>query len=995
MDSTRGEDLLGETNQAKEVQAAAGRVHAGSSGRHAQEGGDTGFFRERNNFTNFHSSEEGRRQQATSSAQPTMGESTHPEAKVQDADDEGGQASHLQGRIHGQDRPQRHVLASSSSSSGPAFPGVPLARQELHLQRPSDGPYLQPDDCYQGFQTSGSQAPRDGTSGSYLHRRSSDLRQDPGGVRGGGPRYSDTAGLFGSYSQLGQVRVDTNTSNHLPRFRDRLSQDDDQGSGEQDQEHQERAKEVPQGGYSFSKRGSINPRQDQQPSGRDLSSQDSHKRPSGFQAQDSAGGLLEHDDAEDIKLDRGLQVVDSKSFCSEREVFNTYPNRFSGGFGRLRPPVGGLDPDRPRSSEVRGLLHGGGSQPAHKRQRTVGDQLRDRMLARHHQGSFSSNRLGQYHSSGLREPLWGPPGSSSSNCPKDLGASSAIGRNDQSFLPSGGGEYASGFSIAQPRPAGRVHAPAGSLQQDRPDLGPTLDRPFRLSSKLTSNSFREQDPFARSLCSGRFFVGLEGRERVDSSAVHDGLQSSGKDFSPGGRSNPSGSALASPAVVPTVDSTCGQGAAPTKLTSKRVRKSNRETLESIMGYSIVEDIFKQAQAKGLSEGTAKNLVSSWDPSTVRQYDSFWRGYKTHCEANAVAPFDAKPAEFTNWLSVLLDTRPAAETVKKSLYVVSNILQICSGAQGPGYTQLPQVQQLLKSAGKICTPRQPKYKDIFDISLCFEYLHPLFKEWGAIRPFVQETWFLILLLKTILGWRADDLAGITRKFGLRRFERGYEIRFWDGKRNKSTWSGFTQLFYLSEEWTSLCVCSAIDRVLAGIDAIIAANHLEPELISVLDFDGGKSLDYPILLGVPTKRAESIHPLKSETIGKKAMDLLNAIKDGQKTLGQKFTAHSFRHAVTSHLRDAKVSMDMIAAHLQTKADSLRENYSTPVLRAFDLPLACMDASERLQAKVLLPYVHFISSTKEADDATLKPGTCKCAGLFRTAAVPFKASVEVLTT
>ena len=90
-----------------------------------------------------------------------------------------------------------------------------------------------------------------------------------------------------------------------------------------------------------------------------------------------------------------------------------------------------------------------------------------------------------------------------------------------------------------------------------------------------------------------------------------------------------------------------------------------------------------------------------------------------------------------------------------------------------------------------------------------------------------------------------------------------------------------------------------------------------------------------------------------------------------------------------------MDMIAAHLQTKAESLRENYSTPVLRAFDLPLACMDASERLQAKVLLPYVHFISSTKEADDATLKPGTCSCAGLFRTAAIPFKASVEVLTT
>jgi hypothetical protein len=81
-----------------------------------------------------------------------------------------------------------------------------------------------------------------------------------------------------------------------------------------------------------------------------------------------------------------------------------------------------------------------------------------------------------------------------------------------------------------------------------------------------------------------------------------------------------------------------------------------------MGYSIVEDIFKQTQAKGLSEGTAKNLVSSWDPSTVRQYDSFWRGYKTHCETKAVAPFDAKPAEFTNWLSALLDTRPAAETV---------------------------------------------------------------------------------------------------------------------------------------------------------------------------------------------------------------------------------------------------------------------------------------------------------------------------------------------
>ena len=980
VDTTRSEAQLEQTSAEEKLPTKTRRMDGAGNQGDATERSHSGNLRRGSQLTNFYSAEEGQRRQEAAGAQLTVDQRAHPQAEVQDADHEGGQAGHFQRRVHGKDRPEGHVLANSGSSSRPSLPSFPLGRKELLFQGAPDGPHLEPNGSDQGFQTSGGQASGDGPPGSHLHRRPSDSRQNENRVRSSGPGHSGAFGLLGGYNQLGKILSDPFSTNHLSRFRDQLCRDDHQGTVKQDQEYQKGAEEVPQSRPDLSARNSLDSGQNQQFGRCNFSGEDSYERTPRLQEQDSQRRILELNDAQDSRSDRGLQMVDSEPFSLEWKVPDTHtygPASWYGCFGRT---VGRLDPDWSGGSDFRRIFHEGRGEPSHQRKRTVGDQLLDRMRSRELSGPFSTNRFGQHNGGSLFEPIRGPNTAAGFYSSDNLGETSSTQLFHQSFLPSWGGERTGRFSITQPRPTRGVHVKAGDLPQDRSSLGPTHCRPLCFSSELSTNPFCQQEPFSRSVSSGCFLNGLVKGECMGTSTLCNDFQGTRKDFTLGRGSNADSSAMASTTVVHTSSTTGNKSANPTKSRgAKRLREPTGDSLESLMAYTLVADICEQAEAKGFSKSAAKNLIKSWDVGTIQQYDSFWRKYKTHCQAHGIAPFNAQPAQFVNWMSTLLDEGPAAETAKKSLYVVSSIIKMCSTTVKSDYTQLPEVQQLLKSANKVCKPRQPKYRDIYDISLCFEYLHSLFKEWGDDRPFMREVWYLIVLLKANLGWRSDDIAGISRKYGIKKFEKGYELRFWDGKRNKLCWSGFTQVYYLHQDWISLCICSAIDRVLAGIDRLVDEKQIEPETFTVLDFDGKKTQDYSIIMGTPARGAEFISPIKESTIAKKAMELLNAIKDGDdKTLGQKFSAHSFRHAVTSHLRDAKVSMDTIAAHLQTTADSLRDSYSTPVIRAYELPVECMAKTERIQAKILLPYVHDQSSEKDSDKP--KPGTCKCDFLFR---------------
>ena len=56
-------------------------------------------------------------------------------------------------------------------------------------------------------------------------------------------------------------------------------------------------------------------------------------------------------------------------------------------------------------------------------------------------------------------------------------------------------------------------------------------------------------------------------------------------------------------------------------------------------------------------------------------------------------------------------------------------------------------------------------------------------------FLQRTERVILLMKCLTGWRADDVAGVTVEFGIRRNQVGVYLRSWDTKKKKRAWTSW--------------------------------------------------------------------------------------------------------------------------------------------------------------------------------------------------------------
>ena len=85
---------------------------------------------------------------------------------------------------------------------------------------------------------------------------------------------------------------------------------------------------------------------------------------------------------------------------------------------------------------------------------------------------------------------------------------------------------------------------------------------------------------------------------------------------------------------------------------------------------------------------------------------------------------------------------------------------------------------------------------------------------------------------------------------------------------------------------------------------------------------------------------------------------------------------RNAVASALAAMGVPAASISALTLNSAATLEQTYIVPVDRDWAIPHACVDAQELLPAKLLLPFVHFDSTTK----GKRKAKTCGCSKLLQ---------------
>jgi hypothetical protein len=381
----------------------------------------------------------------------------------------------------------------------------------------------------------------------------------------------------------------------------------------------------------------------------------------------------------------------------------------------------------------------------------------------------------------------------------------------------------------------------------------------------------------------------------------------------------------------------------------------------------MENIQRAFKEQGLSPDLAQTLAASWDPKTHKQYDAYWKEWSIFCSSKGCGVFAPSDQQFTEWVMTIAK-QFSEETVSKKVFVVSSTIRLVDSSRE--LASLPQTKQLMKASAKLVKPKAKKNQSIFDISYCVQFLFESAIEESC--SFLQVTKQVIWLSKVVLGWRGADLQGVYINNGLTHSSSGYMIRFWDGKRGKNDWSGWTTVRYLEAKFRPLCLCSAIDELLKRIKGL----NVEITGTMVRSSQGSMVMDTPLFLSAPSKKSDSINGLEASTINNKAKELLDGIHDdaeGKESWGSKFSGHDFRHAVASHLRDAGFGLDRIANYMQTSEESLRAFYSVAVVRHWDLPNECMNGVS-MQEAILLPFIHQHLKVSGDDPK------CVCAGLFK---------------
>ena len=332
-------------------------------------------------------------------------------------------------------------------------------------------------------------------------------------------------------------------------------------------------------------------------------------------------------------------------------------------------------------------------------------------------------------------------------------------------------------------------------------------------------------------------------------------------------------------------------------------------------HSRLDCLRRSLSSRGFSEETVDTAFKKWEQSTSNSYDKLWQAWTAFARVYGSGPLNPSEPILSAYMTHLANDKKQAEaTISKVKTVIQSHW---SFSQGVGVTDA-----LSKAAGKMNKPKGAKYNEIWDLSYVFELIAKPPSP-TAPKDRLEE---LVVLFKAYTGWRAADLACVTRRSAIRFDSVGVHLRFFDSKMTKGRWSAWTFIPRLPVEWQAICLCQRLQQFLdMSTDWPIAT-------MEVIDSHQNKVQESPLFVSARLDRASSLHqPWKHTTINIKAGDLFlkQVTYQGDDSLHAcGFGAHSFRHAHPSALLAMGVSADKAAAHQQTSAGSLTGTYNLPV-------------------------------------------------------------------
>lgn len=324
-----------------------------------------------------------------------------------------------------------------------------------------------------------------------------------------------------------------------------------------------------------------------------------------------------------------------------------------------------------------------------------------------------------------------------------------------------------------------------------------------------------------------------------------------------------------------------------------------------------------------------------------------------------------------WLASLVSAANVREgTIEKARTVVRSTWNLLTD---PALV----ADKMSKAAAKLNGAKvKGKYPLIWDLSYAFQMVDDVAIDTLDLKAFMEN---YIIKIKSLTGWRADDLAGLYSEYSFKWHNPqdgsppGVYIRYYDSKNKQKQWSQWLFVPCLLKKYHNLCLYRATQALVKRL-----------ETLEVKKRDFGKDGEFkgtPCLVWL--KAGKHVLPLTADTIGhyyKRA--LLDQVESEvpEVSLGEGYSGHSARHAVASQLYELGLTPVAISAHTFNSPATLEEVYIRPIQRHWTIPEDCVKLQQWPVLKLLVPHVHWLATAG-------KDVPCDCIKLHGQAETPLQ--------
>lgn len=886
------------------------------------------------------------------------------ENSLQDVNDGGREESDEDRSLDGKDRSQGLLSPSTSRGKRPEIHSDTMEGKNVPFSMSTFWSHVRAHDSYQTIQANNRTPTQEGNKVHDIYRRYANSSRNKRRVHEANKRNSVTIKVPGSGGKSRKISINTSPGDGVLGYAVQHETNEYIGTQEEGKEFTYRTPEIHQQGKSYSATHSLSSGQDQRHGRRHIPYESPHYRPVHSQEPDPpTNRVLEFSPSHHIRSQEGRSMVARERKHDEWAVSTAAEDRSQSWYRRQQSQLGSMArtpnwyPESGSGRDIRTLQFGGEGEP-YQLQGATSSSEADSVFSKYaHQQSVKSwNR--QLHNNVLYEPSrW------QGSRPFIVGGEDFHGV--QTFEPSNFLSLRSRTRKCTSRLSVKVGAqPLGLSPQQKcvPEAGQAMGaphhRPLCIRGERSPNSIRQLE--GESECDVGRLNGphLGQRKRLGQSSFLNDQKNNRESEKGASHDHNGGTSVGGTDLV----STNLQHHHRHPNSSSRPGRSVSEAspvqdkpCESKMGDDRCQDLRKALLAEGVSKKVIDQLISKWEEGTNKAYRKPWERWCTFSAERDAGPFDPTINDVREYVQRLIDDGHGQSSVEKHFYILSGALKLVDSCP-LDITSDEICQNLLESVAKH-NPTLPKLTYVFDITHVFVYWY------GKVNSRLSITQLrvkLIHLLRAFTGWREADCSGVFWDLSfLSVGDKKVKVRAWNCKSHKNKWCPYAELERLEESLDTLCPLRVIDEYKERTSSF-------PRQQVALPDNNGKKRDVPLLVKNKPDPETKLHmPYRVNTFASdcKVRGLDVIMDDDGQPLGEKFTPHTFRHAVASFLAEQSVSDERIAQQLHVSVEVLNNTYKVPVETKFNLE-PCKDG-DSIPNLLLSGFRQWLAAQEVSDD------------------------------